>query len=249
MPELYLDTNVWIDLARKREPAKRVLEWLGVEKGYIALTRFQMTEMSAAADLAPPLADLIALTRTVMVDRGRSEFSGAGRKEIIPEMFLELDLTDTASKVAFIESFQSSTFVEARREMNASSVNFRQWIERSLSQATAPGPTPWRKFDSLVTRWVIQRCGAARVEPDTNKLGEPECYQGLKLQFGVIFLRYYLGNQKWRNTDFADLMHCVDMPHAQTVVTERNLCEQIRQVKKQLPGLGPEEVCNMDWLR
>jgi len=65
--------------------------------------------------------------------------------------------------------------------------------------------------------------------------------------FGIIYLRYYLSKKKWQASDYLDFLHCRDMVYANTVVTERGLAENIKQVNK-IISVGPEEVFNLSWL-
>lgn len=64
----------------------------------------------------------------------------------------------------------------------------------------------------------------------------------------VSFYKYYLGDRKPKLSDLADLTHLTYAPYCSIYVTERDLCNVLRQVKRGSNLFEGTQIENIDWL-
>jgi hypothetical protein len=71
----------------------------------------------------------------------------------------------------------------------------------------------------------------------------------MKLQFAMLFGRFFAQRASWRESDYLDYLHCSEMAYADAVVTERGLAARFREAEYHSPGIAPGEVYTVEWLR
>ncbi len=80
----------------------------------------------------------------------------------------------------------------------------------------------------------------------------PEVFLSIRLFAHVIFYKYYLGRREPNDrSDFGDLYHLFPIPYCELVITERDLCEVLNQIKRNHDTLTSTAVYNIgffnDW--
>lgn len=162
---------------------------------------------------------------------------------------MPLNLKSDTALDAFEDMMISGPIRGANYQLKSDGEAFRQLIEDMLARVPNDRKRSWADFPDALRRWLENRCAGMGKDLHPAGLSDPERYVGLKLSFGVIFHRYYLSNKVWKTSDYVDYLHCSDMAYARTIVTEKGLAENIRQVKQRMPGIGPETVHNISWLQ
>ena len=245
---LYLDTNAWSGLAKGRYDAELVRQWAETHQCYDWLSRCQLAELSADTRLAGPLAEIVRKLRPVFIDRELNEFSGEKwhKVKIGLEMLLILDEQVTMDE--FVDQMTSGPIRQANQQLRTDAQGFEVMLQAGLQAVPMMRTRSWRELHDSMARWLNDHCARQGVTLHPDAVSDPERYVGIKLAFGVIFARYYLGGKTWNRSDYVDYLHCSDMAYAHTVVTEKNLAECIRQVTQRIPGLGPQNVHDLSWL-
>ncbi len=245
---LYLDTCAWSNLAKRTYSPEPLARWCKEEATYVWLSRFQLAELSGDTRLARPLGKILQEINAVVIDRELNEFSGDPWHKVKVGFEMPLILNGNEALDAFTEMMISSPIRPANYKLREDAEEFKKMIENLLANVPSDRKRSWHDFPKALRSWIEYYCArnGKPVHPEGHT--DPERYVGLKLSFGIVFLRYYLNGQSWKGSDYVDYLHCSDMPYARTVVTEKNLRECIRQVTKEIPGLGPQEVHDLKWL-
>ena len=77
-----------------------------------------------------------------------------------------------------------------------------------------------------------------------------EIFLSIRMYAYVLFYKYYLGNREpKRMSDFGDLFHLFHIPYCKLIVTERDLCNILNQIKKNESILENSEILNIDFLK
>jgi hypothetical protein len=245
---LYLDTCAWSNLAKGAYSPKPIAKWCREKATFVWLSRFQLGELSADTRLARPLGKVLQEINAVVIDRELNEFSGDPWHKVKVSLEMPLILNSNEALDAFAEMMISGPIRPTNHKLRDDAEEFKKMIESMLTNVPSDRKRSWRDFPKALRSWIDYHCAKNGKPVCSDGYTDPERYVGLKLSFGIIFLRYYLNKQTWKGSDYVDYLHCSDMPYARTVVTERNLGECIRQVTRAIPGLGPQEVHDLKWL-
>jgi hypothetical protein len=247
--EMYLDTNVWSELAKGNRSANVIDRWLQENSGFLAFTGFAALELSTASRLIEGLADFISKHRTVMLRHGDHELTG---RQIFwasyYDLFLPIDLNDTEHRHAFIDEMRNGTIVNAAAVVRQNKTWLKSWIENAVLTSPRPGRNPWRRFNDLLYRWLEARTSTAGYKLHADAIVDSTRYRGQKLQFAFLFERFYISGKKWQDSDFVDFLHLQDMAYADAVVTEYGLAYSLTEIARNAPGVAPPEIYTLDWL-
>lgn len=243
---VYLDTNAWSILIKRQVSFEPLKLWVQRTGHHIWLAKFQIAELVRDTRLALPFAELLRNLPVVMLDRDQNEFQGQPWHKV--EIYFDeyIHLTDQA----LVDEFERQMLYGPFRDVAAQTVkdgeSFRLALEQSLG--SVGGPSNWTEFPKRLEGWVRAKCSQQGIPVDERALNDPQCYVGLKLSFGVLFLRYLMNRQRWRTSDYIDYLHVADMAYARVAVTEKNLGECIRQLAKRPELTTPEVVADLRWI-
>src|SRR5262245_22799549 len=88
---IYLDTNVWSELAKGTLPLEKLDSLVGQGNAYLSLGPYQLLELGRRPDLGPGLADLFRRTTVCMSSRSASsELAGQTAWTVGFEFFITL---------------------------------------------------------------------------------------------------------------------------------------------------------------
>ena len=247
--EMYLDTNAWSELAKGNRRSARLDEWLKTNDGFLTMSPHAAVELCRKPPLLSDLLDFMEERKTVLVTHGKDEITG---KKIFwaswYDLWYPVDFRDKIPREIFVEEMLKCSLLDAANKVRANRTWLKEWLESSLNDAPPPGKNPWRRFDTLLSRWISARAKDAGHPFVEEGLHDPDCYRGEKLQFGYLFERFYVSRKTWEGPDFLDFLHMYEMAYADAVVTEKKLVHCIREVHQRVEGLGPSDVNDLNWL-
>ncbi|WP_437981386.1 hypothetical protein [Sorangium sp. So ce117] len=246
---VYLDTNAWSMLAKGDMPIEPLAAWVQQSNCVLWMARMQLAELAARPDIIKGVADTIEKIPVVIIDRGVNDLHGLPWHSVPVNLRQPLHLTTPALKAEFIDQFSGSLMIEARDHLATDRDRFRAWLQQALLVAAQSSPKGWSAFPERVKNWIRQMCTKNGCNVVEDALENPECYAGARLSFAVLFSRYLVNGQGWRESDYLDYLHAADMAYAKIVVTERNMAECIRQALRRPEVSGPELTVETDWLR
>ncbi len=82
------------------------------------------------------------------------------------------------------------------------------------------------------------------------RLGDSlEGYPSVSVDEPLIFYKYYIGKQQPKPSDFGDMFQLYDLPYCKLVIIEKNMCEFLRQIKKNHDVLDGVTIMSKDQLK
>lgn len=245
---VYLDTCAWSKLAKQEVSYRPLLDWVQAKGCHIWMARFQMAELTKDTRLVRPMAELLRNLPVVALDREQNEFEGEPWYKVRARLdeFIRLSTQELFDE--FVKQLESGPITETRHQLERDAESFRDWLEKALAAVPEATPRDWSSFKQRLDNWIRQQCERNGVTVNEAALARPECYVGLRLSYGVLFLRYFINRQTWKPSDYLDYLHAADMAYAGVVVTERNLAECIRQAAKRPEVTAPDLVVDLSWL-
>ena len=247
--EMYLDTRAWSELARGNHSPPKLDQWLERNSGFLSISPHTAVELCRQPDLAGQLAEFMEPRKTVLLTHGKDEIAG---KKIFWASWFDLwypvDFSDEGARAIFIEEMQEGSICDVTHTVKEYSTWLPAWLDDSLRNVSLPDKDPWTHFNSLLKEWLAARATAAGQSLVPEGLSDPDCYRGVKLQFGFMFERFYIGQKSWSDSDFADFLHFREMAYADAVLAEESLANCIKEVQQHLPWLGPREIYDLSWL-
>jgi hypothetical protein len=241
---LYLDTNAWSSLAKGEADLVSIASWLERSNSVITISRFSIGELSKDDRLAARLADVIDALKVVFVDLGTNDLDGQKWHRISYEKIMSLKPASADAKKALIEMLQSDQIRNTMSNIRSDALLWESNIENMVKQRSK---WTWSQFQDQLLTFIRSTCLTAGRKINEDGLINNKFYVGIKLSFGVAYQRYFLNRQPFRPSDYVDYLHASDMSYFKVVITERGMCNAIKEVQRRLPGLGPEEVHNLNW--
>jgi hypothetical protein len=245
---IYLDTNAWSILAKRLVPVEPLAQWAERNGCFLWLARMQLAELAARRDVVEGLADVLERVAVVMVDRGQNEFDGEPWHRVKLDLQQYLRLNTAELRRTFVEEFVSK-LDPVRGQLKEDGERFRQWLDEALAGIPPTEPRDWSGFVVRMQSWVRQMCARNGRPTNEKSINDPTRYVGVRLGYSVLFHRYYVNRQSWKDSDYLDYLHATDMAYAKLVITERSLAESIRQANRRPEIEGPEIVVDTSWLR
>jgi len=246
---VYLDTNAWSSLAKGYKPIDSLKNWLKTNPYcFVLLSRFQVGELTKDTRLAEGVSNLASELPLIFVDRGTNEMQGDPWYHVKHEKVMPISLPTASAKDAFSNFLKDRGIWTTMGNLNADKKAWQDMISDALSRVPPKRKRSWREFPRFLESWIRNRYDHNGMSFQPESIKDPNRYIGLKLCAGVMFLRYYINRKGFEESDYLDFLHASDMPYSRIVVTERNLCECIRQTSRHLPGNGPDYVFTLDWL-
>lgn len=241
---VYLDTNVWSELAKGNIPL-RSLEFL-LERGnaYLTLGPFQMIELCRRHDFGPRLIDIFTEVPVCMAARSaESELTGRSAVAVEFDFFITLrDLTPDAV-ATWLEQFESPEMTRDFDQKRQRLIADRQWgIEAFRNSSDHSIGRPWvTHFWRSLDHYLRERCREAGQSYRQERLRNGKYYRGLKLHFAMLYLRHYLHSKHWEDSDLLDLLHAFQMAYSHVIVTERSIKATLSEIGQHLPEMAVPE--------
>jgi hypothetical protein len=241
---IYLDTNVWSELAKGNLPLDSLEFLLQRGNAYLSLGPFQMIELCRRPDFGPRLINIFYEVPVCMAARSaESELTGQPAAAVGFDFFITLrDLTPVAEDT-WLEQFESLEMTRDFDQKRQQLITDRQWgieVFRNSSQHSVGRPWTahfWRSLD----QYLRQRCTEAAQPYRQDRLKNGKYYRGLKLHFAMLYLRHYLHSKRWEDSDLLDLLHAFQMAYADVIVTERSMKATLSEIGQHLPEMTVPE--------
>jgi hypothetical protein len=212
------------------------------------MARFQLAELSRDTRLAAPLSLLLKDMPVVVLDHGQNDLQGQPWHKTAVAYDEWIHLTNEELIREFIYQLCKGPIQAAAISLRKDAEAFGATLHAALASLPSGAPRRWADFPERLNSWIRARCELNGVAANEEALGHPDCYVGLRLAYGVLFSRYYIGRKSWVSSDYIDYLQTSDIAYAGIVVTERNLGECIRQLSKRSEVTTPEFVADLSWL-
>lgn len=245
--ELYLDTNVWSELAKGNLNIQSIVKWELETGGIITISRFQLAELSRAPSLGNSITELVSTLGAILIDRGQREWAGADRKSVGFDLFQPLRELSPKAKQVFSEEFLGGSVRAAAQQLRVDGDNFRSTVLPVFTSARKRGILTWNRFPRGLSQWMAWRAAERGIHLVSGWDTASDKYSGAKLAFALLFQRYFMGGKGWEESDYVDFLHAWDMAYAHTVVTERSLAANLIEIRKRHPGFTPNHVYDLSW--
>lgn len=249
---VYLDTNVWSELAKDNLQITKLDFLLSQGNAYLALGPYQVLELSRRQDLAHGLTSIIRQTVVCMSARSvKSELAGTAAFGVGFDFFITFKTFTPEHERVWLEQFASHDVTREFDQQRQQLIADRQWgidhLRRSWPKRTRG---QWiDHFWTALDQYLQARTEAAGHEYRRDKLRNPRYYRGLKLHFSMLYFRHYLTAKKWVDSDLMDLLHAFEMAYAHAVITERSMASTLREIQRHAPELDVPEVSSLSEIR
>ncbi|MFQ5789961.1 MAG: hypothetical protein ACE5IJ_11110 [Thermoplasmata archaeon] len=258
---VYPDTNILSELAKNRRLWDRLRSFL-TDSGLALGINHQISELTEAPFLHEDLADLLLQMPSGFIKRWDSildeEVAAHPRRRSNP--LLLHDLSDirraAAGKQQLIDLLRGRQLRAAREHQKSLA---RQVPHRHGDlKANFPPSRSGRYIreqaaefaDAQVMQWLAGEHRDFLQQFGNNIEGfHPEVFESVRLFAYVVFYKYYLqGRDPSSVSEFADLGHLAPQPYCELVITERDLCDVLKQIKRNEPILEATEIRSIEFL-
>lgn len=245
-PQVYLDTGILGQLASGQVSSNHLDRWLSATNGYIGIYRYHCMELAKrGTGLVTKIVRYLERRESFLVAVDPSTSMHHGRNNTLPLVFQSMQALGSDSSRVVIEAITNRNIDEIRNDVADAKVKLEQ-LRVAVDNLDVP---PWEGLPDLALFWILLSRTEDYGELEHKHLNDPDFYSEYKLQMCVYLHRKIYQDTKWRDSDYADFLHCLDMAHAQFVITERGLAETLRQINARVPGLAPARIETIDWLR
>jgi hypothetical protein len=254
----HFDTNIMSECAKDRSLWPRLEAFLFDNDLCLAIGEGQVMELSSDDRLHAPLDEMlktvpsaIIKTHDVILDE---------EVEAHPERrtatLLRMPITRLTNP-DFVQFLSSPALQSARAQQRLGS---QQWAKQVVdlrpnflpNKAGRYTPEQASSFAQIITLQQLQERHGEFLRCFTGR-GHQINYEVLKSAqiFGyVTFYKYYVaGRQPQPPNDHGDIHHLHALPYCKLVVTERNMCEILNQVKRNSNVLDGVAIKNISFLR
>lgn len=263
---IYLDTNIFSELAKHVQKeglfsVEALKVYLIQTKMAIALSENHLSELSSATRLHWSLALLLTYLPSVLIHSTKRlidyEIEAYPQspenmtEKLVAKIILFSDLGD------IFKLFSSDFVLIAREKQRIQSQQIADEHER-LSKHFLPDKS------GKYTRKQTESFAETMTNEEIHNLHLPflhQCHQnhieinyknfkGLWLRAATIFYKYYLGKRKPKRTsDLADFSHVYYLPYCNLVVMEKDLCNILKQIKRNHNILENVQLENITFVR
>lgn len=241
----YFDTNIISHLAKNKQLWSKLDEFL-VQHGLIlGVGAAQFMELSAAPGLHQALAELLITVPSGLLKQENTivdeevKAHPQGRAETLFHSF-----TYNKSPQELWEDLPGLLSSSKMSEMREFQLRYARLMPVQLAQLKDNFPQPrtgnytrkqLNQFVWVITvQWLHSFYHDFMTSFSDNPASfHPEVFLSIQLFALVIFYKYYLGRRHPKTvSDFGDLYHLFLIPYCSLVITERDLCSILNQIKR-----------------
>jgi len=236
---VYLDTCAWSHLAKRQVPFDPLIKWVEKRGYYLWIARFSLIELAGDTRLYRPLVELFTKFPVLLLDYADNELEGRPWYSVKINYQSEFHF-DPDHVEELVEEITHGTLSDARKKVLEDGELFGRSIQKSIPEIPNSKKQGWSGFLKLVENRIRIVCEQNGYPVNEDAIQNKECYIGERLLHSVVYWRYFISRQKWKPSDYGDLLHTLEMPYARVVITERNLTECIRQVARKTNIMTPD---------
>lgn len=249
---LYLDTNVWSELAKGNLSPRSIDFLLDRSANYLILGPYQVMELSRRTDLAVGLDALFDRFPVCFAGHSEeSELEGIRAGSVGYNFFHTMHTASPEIRKTWLEEFRSGIATRGWDVEGPALVAARkQEIERFRTAWPKSVRGPWRDhFWLSLDQYLLALCETAGHAYRADKLHNPDYYRGRKLHFTLLYQRHYLRQKNWTGSDWLDLLHGLEMAYASAAVVERSLKASLVDIRRDLPQIATPEPYSLSEIR
>lgn len=259
---VYIDTGVLSHIVKTKSLWPALNNFLVRNNLTIGISGGLLAELSEATRLHKELTDFLFLNPSAIlkdwqeVQREEIEAHPLQRKDTLFLQAINLAGLEPDGIEEFQSYLGSEQLVEVRERQK---IHSAQLLERyRLYKGNFP-PAKSGKYevsqgglfsDLIVMQWLasIDKEFLSQFKDNAQNLNT-STFRSIKLFALVIFYKYYLGRREPINrSDFGDLTHLLWIPYCKILITERDLCNTLNQIKRRDSVLAETDIENVDFL-
>lgn len=237
----YFDTNILSILAKEQARWRPLQDFLYRDDLCIAVSGAQVAELSSDTRLHRPLNDLLTAVPSVLIKTAdvildEEVQAHPGRRA---GTLMQYPLNALFGTQDFAQYLSSPELAEARRNQRQTA---GLWMQKLIDLKPNFPPSKTGKYTAAQAKefaWImtIQQLSGTHLEflrrfqHDVASLNA-DAFPSAQIMGYAMFYKYYLAGRTPRDSDFGDMFHLHAMPYCKLVVVERNMCEVLRQVKR-----------------
>ncbi len=260
---LFLDTNILSYIAKDETKNHTLSKFCSGNKISLAITPTHLGELSDATRLHEGLSKLLLTVPSVLL----KNFDDITKYEVNshPEIFKEdivsfiynslLFESDALEKIA--ATFIKKELKEAREEQKKLALVMFERLE-SLKENFPKNKVgkydinQLDTFEFFLTVQLLKKNHLDFLEKFKTEatLLNTKIFQGIRLYCTFLFYKYYIGQRKPKDSsEFGDFSHVQYFPYCKIVVTEKDNCSILNEIKRHSDVLNNVEIHNIDFLK
>jgi hypothetical protein len=255
---VFFDTNIISNLAKDPSLWGPLQDFLYRDDLCIAVSGPLAAELSSAPGLHGPVNDLLtsvpsALIKTADLILDEEVQAHPQRRS---ETLMQFSLNQLYGTQDFARYLSSPELAEAREGQH---VGRQVWTQRLEDQKSnfPPSKTGKHKSDQAdLFAWCLTIQQLAGSHPEfmqrfKNDVAnfKAEVFPSAQIMGYALFYKYYLAGLTPKDSDFGDMFHLHAMPYCKLVVVERNMCEVLKQIKRNHKALDGVVLKNLKFLK
>jgi hypothetical protein len=257
----YFDTNIYSHLAKNTHLWNPLLGFLLANDLCFSFSSANLAELADAKSIHHKLADLLLCMPSAVIKTWDAILEE--EVKVHPHRRTDSLLLDPIIRLLLDENgheilrdwFTSDKLAESRADQLRYA---RQMVTthsrlKSNFPPSKSGKYTRQQADEFATYNVMQWLGDTHYSFLASFKDRPldlhtEVFLSVRLYALVIFYKYYLGRREpKRLSDFGDLAHLCSLPYCKLVITERDLCSVLNQIKRNHDILDSTVVRDIDF--
>ncbi|MCM4085147.1 hypothetical protein [Paractinoplanes hotanensis] len=249
---MYLDTNVWSELAKRRLPPESIKYAIEGRANYLILGPYQLIELSRRPDLIGGLDALFDVLPVCLAGwSDQSELSGRNSWQVEHDFFVTLHTATPEGRQVWREQMASG-IAHQGWDAEKGPIIAARLTDIELFRARWPKKNRGRwqdHFWSCLDSYLNGMCMTGGHEYRSDKLRDRDYYRGRKLHFALWYRRHYLNPKAWEDSDWLDLLHGMQMAYSAVAVVERSLAADLLKIREELPELAAPQSYSISDIR
>jgi hypothetical protein len=254
----HADTNILSIVSKDVKLWRPLQDFLHANDLCLAISGAQIAELSEAKHLHESLNILLTALPSVTIkpaDKVLTE-EVKSHPERRTDTLMAYPLNALVGTTNFGNYLSTPALAEARQQQRLAA---QTWMERLANLKSNFPPTKSGKYTKEQAdefAWIItlQELAVSHLEflalfRDNVTSLKADVFLSLRIMGYAIFYKYYIGNQEPKRNDFGDMFQLYDLPYCRLVVIERNMCEFLRQIKRNHDVLNRVTIMNKDLLK
>ena len=254
---VYFDTNILSILAKDQARWRPLQDFLYRYDLCIAISGPLAGELSDATRLHRPLNDLLTAVPSALIKPADMilDEEVQAHPERRTATLMQFPLNSLFGTQEFARYLSSPGLAAARNGQRGTAHVWMQRLE-DLKSSFPPSRTGRHRAEQAdLFAWclTVQQLSGShaefmrRFEKDVANF-KADLFLSAQIMGYALFYKYYLAGRTPQDSDFGDMFHLHAMPYCKLVVIERNMCEVLRQVKRNHKVLDGVVLKNLKFL-
>lgn len=253
----HADTNILSMVSKDLTLWRPLQDFLHSNDLCLAISGAQAAELSEAKHLHESLNVLLTAVPSVIIKNAdkvlNEEVESHPQRRTVTLLSYPLN---ALLRTTLSDYLSDPALAQARREQRIAA---KCWIERLVNLKSNFAPTKSGKYtkeqaEEFVWLLMLPELSISHLEFLTrfkNDLAnlKTNVFRSCRIMGYVTFYKYYIGKQEPKLNDFGDMFQLYDLPYCRLVIIERNMCEFLRQIKRNHDVLDGVTIMNKDLLK